>query len=143
MDRAEFVALYQLAHAEYRAEVELGWRRAQLFLALGMAGPVVVGLRSPLEGAGVMTCLASAAACVAGVLIVRRSHGRYRATREPLQQLERELGVAGIGTTGGMREGHGQARAEGYRVTTVLAVLLGGLGVLNAALVMTAALGTR
>jgi hypothetical protein len=43
-----------------------------------------------------------------------------------------------------MRAGHGQARAEGYRVTTVLAALLGVLGVLSAAvLVMAAALGMR
>lgn len=136
MDRAEFLVCYQLAHAEYRAEVDLGWRRASLFVVLGMVGPALACLRDLGRDAW-PACAASAAACIAGLLLVRLAHARYRSTREHLRMLEQQLRLGvGMSTTGGMREAQGKPRAERYRAVTVLSVLLALLAVLNIVIIV-------
>ena len=110
---------YKLAYAEYRAEVELGSRRQLWFLALG---PVLVALASRGIRHELIVGALLLAACVsaAGIIVVRRSHERYRRTRDVLLSQARELGVEGDWrTTGGMG-----GPKEGVRVVTAVEALL-------------------
>lgn len=130
--RKELLELYKIAHAEYRAEVNLSWERQKLFLGFN---PVVATLAATLAEHAPLAARAGllTAACVsiAGILVVWRSHGRYRATRAHVQALERKLGIDGLETTGGMREARGEPRLEGFKVVTVLMTILGCLAVLE------------
>ena len=118
--RTELLERLKLAHAEYRAEVALGWDRQKLFLTLN---PV---LTAGLAAAGVQTfaarlaCLAAAAIALAGALVVLRSHTRYQAARATLQRLETEFGIEDLQTTGGQREARGGLRLERFRIVDVL-----------------------
>ncbi|MDB4988682.1 MAG: hypothetical protein JWN04_3860 [Myxococcaceae bacterium] len=138
VDRAEQLELYKLSWAEYRAEVTLGWSRARSFLALGMVGPLAVVAAPSTRALAATTCISSFAmvASMLGVLVVRQSHQRYRATRQQLDTLSRELGIPGFETTGGMRQAHGKPRGGGVRVSNVMMLLLALLAVLNATLVL-------
>lgn len=131
-ERKELLELYKLAHAEYRAEVNLGWERQKLFLGFN---PLVATLAASLAQHapwGARAGLVSAAlVSVAGILVVWRSHGRYRATRAHMQALERKLRIDGLETTGGMREARGEPRLEGFRVVTVLMTILACLALLE------------
>lgn len=99
---------YKLAYAEYRAEVELGSRRQLWFLALGPALVALAsrGIRHELV---IGTLLLAACVSAAGIVVVRRSHERYRRVRDVLLSQVRELGVEGdwraTGGMGGPREG--------------------------------------
>lgn len=129
-ERKELLERLKLAHAEYRAEVALGWDRQKLFLTLN---PVLTaGLLA--NGAHTLTarcaCVLAALIALAGALVVRRSHGRYRAARAALQRLEDQLGLEDLQTTGGQREARGGLRLERFRVVDVLVgvfLLLAGL----------------
>lgn len=133
MDRSELMELYRLTHAEYRAEVALGWDRQKFFLMLNPTLLAIVGVLGTREHFAAQVALASAAAVsIAGVLVVRRSHGRYRATRTQLDVLANALGVPGVETTGGQREAHGKPRAEGFRIVTVATMVLVLFAVLDA-----------
>lgn len=124
-DRAELFERYKLAFSEYRAGVSLGLDRQRLFIALN---PAVVALASgsALRPVAVAALALAAAASLVGVLLVWRSHGRYRRTRGVLLDLAGQLGFAGDWqTTGGMREARGEPRFEGVRVSTAVAALLG------------------
>lgn len=122
-ERKELVERLKLAHAEYRAEVALGWDRQRLFLTLsplltaGLAasGPVTVGAR--------LACLAAALVALAGTLVVLRSHGRYRAARAALQRIEDQLGFEDLQTTGGQRAARELPRLERFRIVDLLVVV--------------------
>jgi hypothetical protein len=137
MDRSELVELYKLAHAEYRAEVALGWERQKLFLTLNLALIVIVSAFGGRDRFAVQVALfAGAIVSIAGVLVVRRSHERYRATRTHLDGLTGQLGMAGFETTGGMRHAHGKPRGERFRVVTVVTIVLGVFVLLDIALAL-------
>lgn len=121
--RAELVERYKLAYQEYRAEVALGVERQKLFLALS---PAVAAFSAGKDKpAAVAALVLSGLASGVGILVVHRSHGRYRATRAVLLRLGAELGWDDIETTGGMREERGLLRLESYRVSTTVCWLLG------------------
>ena len=118
--RKELVERWKLAHAEYRAEVALGWDRMKFFLAANpilTAGIAAFGTRIL---AAQLAFIAAALGALAGTLIVRRSHGRYQATRAVLQRLEDELGWADLQTTGGQREARELPRLEKFRVVDIV-----------------------
>lgn len=121
---------YQLAHAEMRAEVELGWQRAQLFIALN---PIVLVLAVDAEPLlAKLSIVTAAVVSMAGVLVLDASHERYRATRAVLLELALELHAeADWKTTGGMREFGGRPRGEGPRITTIVQMLLWAYVVLD------------
>jgi hypothetical protein len=136
-DRHELLERYKIAHAEYRAEVAIGWDRQKLCLTLSAAltGAVAVAATRPL--AARLTLVAAALIAIAGVLLGVRSHARYRATREQLRAIEDALGISDVQTTGGQREARGAARFERFRVVDVLAmvfVLIAAIDVALAAL---------
>jgi len=114
---------YPFAHADHRAEVAQSWDRARFFLGLN-AALLVAG--SAIAAASSRAALAPLALgvvlSVVGALIVARSHGRTRRTRDALEQAARELGVEGHEITGGQRALHGKPRGEGYRVVTLVVV---------------------
>ena len=113
-----------MAHAEYRAEVALGWDRMKLFLTLNPILTAGIAASSmPRLGIVLALCIAAMVAA-AGMFIVRRSHARYRATRTVVQRLEDELGFADLQTTGGQRELRGGLRLERFRVVDVVATVL-------------------
>lgn len=103
---------WKLAHAEYRAEVALGWDRQKLFLTLSptlTVGAVLAGLaeRGTTHAhrlAAQLAFMVAALVALAGTLVVYRSHTRYRAARATLLKLEAELGISDQRTTGGQRE---------------------------------------
>lgn len=122
-ERAELFERYKLAVAEYRAEVSLGSERQKLFVGLN---PAVAALSSSAGKPVAMAALAlAAAASLVGILLVWRSHGRYRQTRAVLLERAAAVGCEGDWqTTGGMREARGEPRFEGPRVVTAITVLL-------------------
>ena len=135
--RKELVERLKLAHAEYRAEVALGWDRQKLFLTLNpvlTAGIAVAGGRTL---AAQLALGAAALVAVAGTLIVLRSHGRYQAARAALQRLEDQLGLEDLQTTGGQREARGMPRLERFRVVDVLVVVFMLIALLDIALAFT------
>lgn len=123
-ERAELLERYKLAVAEYRAEVTLGHARQQLFVTLNPA--VAAFSANGNRTISVAALGLAAAASLVGILLVWRSHGRYRQTRAVLLELARALGCEGDWqTTGGMREARGEPRYErGPRVVMALSVLL-------------------
>jgi hypothetical protein len=133
-DRKELIERWKLAHAEYRAEVALGWDRQKLFLTVN---PALTALMASSAHTGIgarLGLVAAALTALAGVLVVRRSHGRYRATRTALQSLEDALGIQDLQTTGGQREARGEPRLERFRVVDVVAGLFLTLAALDIAL---------
>lgn len=133
-DRKELLERYKLAHAEYRAEVALGWDRQKLFLTIN---PALTALLSSQVHVGIGARLALGAAALvalAGLLIVRRSHTRYRATYATLAALEDQLGITDLQTTGGQREARGSLRLENFRVVDVISALFAVLAALDLAL---------
>jgi hypothetical protein len=116
------VERYKLAYAEYRAEVALGSERQRLFVTLN---PAVAALSSSASKPLATAALALAAvASLVGLVLVWRSHGRYRQTRAVLLSIATELGCADDWqTTGGMREARGEPRFERVRVVSALYVL--------------------
>lgn len=123
-ETAPLLERYKLAVAEYRAEVTLGADRVRLFVTLN---PAVVALSSHTHRTLATAALVlAAAASVLGILVVGRSHGRYRQTRNVLLTLATALGCAGDWqTTGGMREARAEPRFEGLKVSTAVQLLLG------------------
>jgi len=119
-DRAELFERYKLAHAEYRAEVALGWDRQKLFLVLPATLTALVSSLATHRLAAQVALGTAALVALAGALVVFRSHGRYRATRASLQALEDALGITDLQTTGGQREARGSMRLEAFRVVDVL-----------------------
>lgn len=127
---------WKQAHAEYRAEVALGWDRQKLFLTLNpvlTAGLAATGVHTT---AARLACVAAAAVALAGTLIVLRSHGRYQAARAAVQQLEDALGIEDLQTTGGQRAARGGPRLERFRVVDVLVGVFVLLAAIDVALAL-------
>ena len=122
-DRKELIERYKLAYAEYRAEVALGIERQRIFITLAPAVAAFASNRDPIIAA--LAFLLSAAASVVGILLVHRSHTRYRSARDIVMGLGDRLGWDDLATTGGMREAHGRKRLERFKVTGAVMWLLG------------------
>lgn len=128
----DLLALHQLAHAEHRAEVQLGWERQRFFLGVNAVLLTAGSAISAASPAAALPVLAlGAVLSLVGTLVVTRSHGRTRRTRDELDQAARRAGVEGPGTTGGQRVLAGRARGEGYRVVTLVVVALGVNGAID------------
>ena len=125
---------YKLAHAEYRAEVALGWDRQKLFLGLPASLTALVSLAHADRLAAVFALVCSALVSAAGTFVVLRSHGRYQATRAVVQRLEDELGFADLQTTGGQRHARGLPRLERFRVVDIVVVVFAAVALLDVAL---------
>lgn len=135
-DRAELLERLRLAHAEYRAEVALGWDRQRLFLTLNpvlTAGLAATGAHTL---AARLACGVAAIVALAGALVVLRSHGRYRAARAALQAREDALGYEDLQTTGGQREARGGLRLERFRVVDLLVAVFVALAAVDVALAL-------
>jgi hypothetical protein len=113
---------YKLAYAEYRAEVALGSERQRLFVTLN---PAVAALSSSASKPIAVAALAlAAAASLVGLVLVWRSHGRYRQARGVLLAIAGELGCeSDWQTTGGMRQARGEPRFEGPPIVDALSAL--------------------
>lgn len=130
--RRELLELYKLAHSEYRAEVALGSERQKLFLGLNpISAALVANLAQHAPLAGRIGLIGTAAISAAGILVIWRSHGRYRAVRNRMVAMERELGIKGFDTTGGMRVENGEPRRETFKISTVVMAALALLTVLE------------
>ena len=121
-ERKELIERYKLAYAEYRAEVALGIERQRIFIALAPAVAAFASNRDHLIAT--LAFLLSAAASVVGILLVHRSHTRYRAVRAIVLGLGDKLGWDDLATTGGMREARGDPRLERFKVTGSVMALL-------------------
>jgi hypothetical protein len=120
--RNELIERYKIAYAEYRAEVALGHERQKLFITLN---PAVAALSAVGRPVTALVFGLAALASLIGIVLVYRSHGRYRQARDVLMALAIELGCSqDWQTTGGMREARGEPRFEGPRVVTAIALLL-------------------
>lgn len=128
--RRELIERYKLAHAEYRAEVALGWDRQKFFLSLNPALTTLIAAVVRTSSAARLALAAAALTALAGTAIVRRSHGRYRATRATLFAVEDLLGIQDFQTTGGQRAARELPRLERYRIGDIVAAVF----VLNALL---------
>lgn len=120
--RPELIERLKLAHAEYRAEVALGWDRQKLFLTLNPVLTAGLAVAPTHTLAARLGYVAAAVVAIAGALIVRRSHTRYQAARAALQHLEDKLGLEDLQTTGGQRAARGGLRLERFRIVDVLAL---------------------
>lgn len=121
--RQELVERLKLAHAEYRAEVALGWDRQKLFLTLNTTLPALIAALAHQALAARIALFCAALVAVTGALVVVRSHRRYRATRVALQAIEDALGIQDLQTTGGQREARGSMRLESFRIVDLLALV--------------------
>ena len=133
-DRHELIERYKLAHAEYRAEVALGWDRQKLFLTLNPALTALISSAVHTKAGAQLALTAAALTALAGALIVRRSHSRYRATRAALLQLEDLLGIQDLQTTGGQRQARDAPRLERFRIVDVVAFVFVVTALLDLAL---------
>ena len=131
------VERWKVAHAEYRAEVALGWDRMKLFVTLNPVLTAGIVASDARPHTARLALVAAAAVALAGTLIVRRSHSRYQATRAVVLRLEDELGFADLQTTGGQRAAREGPRLEWFRVVDVLAFVFVGIAVLDVALAVT------
>jgi len=121
-DRAELLERLKLAHAEYRAEVALGWDRQKLFLTLNPALTAGLTLSGGHSLALRLAYTLAAFVALCGALIVLRSHRRYQAARATLQAIEDQLGLEDLQTTGGQRAARGGPRLERFRIVDVVAI---------------------
>lgn len=139
-ERVELFERWQLAHAEYRAEVALGWDRQKLFLTLSptlTAGIASLADHGAHAHAAQLAFMVAALVALAGTLVVYRSHTRYRAARATLLRLETELGFEDLQTTGGQREARAGLRLEKFRIVDVLVVVFLLIAALDVALAVT------
>jgi len=130
------VERWKIAHAEYRAEVALGWDRMKLFITLNPILTAGIAVSEARPRAAQLALVAAAVVALAGTLIVRRSHSRYQATRAVLQHLEDELGFADLQTTGGQRAAREGMRLEWFRVVDVVTGVFVLLAIVDVALAM-------
>jgi hypothetical protein len=133
-NRPELLERYKLAYAEYRAEVALGWDRQKLFLTLPSTITALTSALATHRLAAQAALLCAVLLSLTGMLVVWRSHGRYRATRQAMQALEDRLGIEDLQTTGGQREARGLMRLEAFRIVDVLIVVFAIIGALDLAL---------
>lgn len=135
------VERWKIAHAEYRAEVALGWDRTKLFITLSPALTAwIASSDAPAASSPLATRLLFALAALialAGTFIVDRGHTRYQATRAVVQRLEDALGFADLQTTGGQREARELPRLEKFRVVDVVRGVLIVIALLDVALAVT------
>lgn len=130
----DLLALLEHARADHRAEVELGWSRQRFFLGVNAAlltAGCALASWSPTAALPVLTF--GAVLALVGALVVARSHGRSRRTRDELDAAARRAGVTGPAVTGGQRVRQGKSRGEGYRAVTLVVVALGVCGALDLA----------
>ncbi len=120
MTQDDLFKRYSIAYQEYRAEVTLGWDRMKTFLTINPTFTVLLAMNDKVTLPVRLAAIGAASIALAGALIVHRSHKRYKATQGPLQQLQRDLGIEDILTTGGQREAVGLARLEQYRIADVV-----------------------
>lgn len=132
--RAEAVERLKLAHAEYRAEVALGWDRQKLFLTLNPALTAALVASGAHSIGNQLAFGAAALIALSSTFIVLRSHKRYQATRAVVQRLEDALGFADLQTTGGQRAERGLPRLERFRIVDVIAFVFVMLAIVDVAL---------
>lgn len=114
---------YELAHQDHRAEVQLGWERQRFFVGLNPALLVTAGALTALSKPAAIAALGvGTVLSLVGALVVARSHGRARHTRDGLEAAARRIGLEGPEVTGGQRALHGKPRAERFRVVTLVIV---------------------
>lgn len=88
------IELYKLAVEEYRFQAEFNWKRTQYLLAFNAAvlaaGLAVAGrfgnFAIPIFALGVVACLLA-------VLVQRQQHDYYRAARDRMTRIERQLDI--------------------------------------------------
>lgn len=91
--RRELVERLTVAHAEYRAEVALGWDRQRLFLTIApvlTAGLAAVGVHTLATR---LACGVAALVALAGAAVVHRSHWRCVAAHCTLRAIAAQLGI--------------------------------------------------
>lgn len=140
MQEPQFAALlkaYELAHQDHRAEVQLGWERQRFFVGSSAALLVAGGaLSEPSSFASTAVLGLGAALSLVGALVVARSHGRSRRTRDELEAAAKRLGLEGPAVTGGQRALHGKPRGERFRVVTLVITTLLVTGLVDVALAL-------
>lgn len=126
-----YLERYERAHAEMRAEAQLGAARAHLFIALGPVQLALVAMSRSATVAAV-ALVAAALASVCGVFVVTRSHERYVRTRMVLLERARALGAeCDWQTTDGMQRR--MPFSESVRVVDAARLLLAAYIVLDLA----------
>lgn len=136
--------LLELAHADHRAEVALGWSRQRFFVAVNaalLAAGSAIATSSPTMALPVLVL--GVVLSLVGALVVAWSHGRTRRTRDELDAMARRAGVEGPGITGGQRVLRGEARGERYRVVTLVVVALVVNGMVDTCIAIRAARAER
>lgn len=124
-ERDALLKAYELAHADHRAEVGLGWERQKFFLSLNPAILIIAGgIAARSNPAAVAAFAVGTVLSIVGALTVARSHGRTRRTRDTLDACAHRVGVEGPEITGGQRALHGKPRGERFRVVTLMIIAL-------------------
>lgn len=139
--RGELFLRYQIAHSEYRAEVQLGWERQKFFLTLAVAisTGVMLDLGGGDYGLAATALQLSTTIAFAGSLISTRSHKRYKAAIQQVQKIEDALLITDVQTTGGQRTNRGAVRGEWFSVGTVISFVFAMIVLFNVAATITLA----
>ncbi len=124
MEEPKYEALlksYELAHADHRAEVSLGWELQKFFLSVNPAILVTAGALSTVSTLGAIAVLGvGTVTAFVGALAVARAHGRTRRTRNWLRARASAIGLEGPEITGGQQELKGKPRSERFRIVTLM-----------------------
>lgn len=133
IDRSELLRLYEMAQREYHFNVQLGHSRVATYLPLNVA---LIAALSSWGRSGVLVALAylvGAATCVLFAQAARVQHGYYRAAREHMQALERDLALAHtLGTTPGQQGDLGKPRLKITTATIIVLYLIAVIDVVSA-----------
>lgn len=132
LTRDQLLTLYRLAIEEYRFEINLGWERQKVFLAIN---PTLLGLIGAMMGRGQSedgawfirgALFAALAVSMLGIFVVRKSHTYYQNAKRHFGALEDHLAIPvelRFQTTDGMREANMAAPSQ-RRFRVLEAVLL-------------------
>lgn len=123
--------LYKIAVDEYRFQVDLNWRRSQYLFVLNAAVLVAgVGILASATASrflvGPLPFLAGIVLAVMSVLVTRTRHEYYRAARDTMVDLRKQ--VAGTSGAVATTPGQGSGRRRRVRVTTLQYAILATLG---------------
>lgn len=136
-DRTELLRLYEMAQREYHFVVQLGHSRIAVYLPVNVA-PIAAlsswGRSGLLVALAYLVGAAVAALCASATAV---QHSYYRAARDRLQALERELELRhALATTPGQRGDTGRPRLRITGATIAVLYLIAGVNITSAVIAM-------
>jgi len=133
----DLLQLYEMAQREYHFVVQLGHSRVAVYLPVNIA---LIAALSSWGRSGVLVALAYLVGAAVALLFAHATsvqHGYYRAARDHMQALERELQLSHpIATTPGQQGDTGRSRLRITGATIAVLYLIAAVDVTSAVIAM-------